>query len=579
MFSLHGNGVGTGIAIGRARIIRRPGQDIPQYTIALSQIDEEIARLERALFRTKVALQEIKSQLSDDAVDEIGAFLEAHLLMVDDPMLSEEPKNIIRNQMINAEGALNQHAMKLAKLFDDIDDPYLSSKFADVSQVISRIQGELLDFQGDLTSQPVGTFDGEIIVTNDLTPADTIELKKHRINAFVTSLGGPISHTAILARSMKIPAIVGLHGEIRYLRTGDLLIIDGMRGVVLVNPDAQALAAYEKRREKILSRARELDELRSAEAVTLDGTKVTLLANIELPEEIAESLAQNAAGVGLYRTEFLYMNRRRPPDEEEQFEIYRHVLKQVNRSVTIRTFDLGADKQVDGGRASDTLIINPALGLRAIRLCLHDLALFKPQLRAIYRASSFGPLKMMIPMLSSIEELDQLFILIEEVKQELDHQGYAYNANLPIGGMVEVPAAAIAADLFARKLDFLSIGTNDLIQYTLAIDRIDDEVNYLYDPLHPSILRLIKMTIVAAKRANIPVSMCGEMAGDARYTRILLAMGLTEFSMDPAVLLEVKRQVRLSDVKQDRAQIDQLLESPRPERIKQMVSELNRVPE
>lgn len=576
MFTLHGNGVGAGIAIGTARIIYRPGQEIPVYKIESQQIADEVQRLELAIKSAIKAIKAIKKQIPKKGAGEIQALLGAHLLMLKDPMLSQEPIGIIRKQNINAEAALQQHAEDLEKMFNDIDDPYLSSKSVDVAQVIDRIRGELLEENWDITSEPIGKFDGEIIVANDLTPADTIELKKHNIGAFITNLGGPISHTAILARSMKIPAIVGLHGGIRYLKGGDLLIIDGKRSVVLVNPDEVALETYRKRREKIIRSVQEMDSLLDAKASTLDGVEVTLNSNIELPEEIVESVSQNAAGVGLYRTEFLYMNRDTLPDEEEQYEIYSQVVKHTTSPVTIRTLDLGADKQVDGGRVSDTMITNPALGRRAIRLCLNDISLFKPQLRAIYRSAAHGDVKLMIPMMSNIDELDQLFLLLEDVKQELTAQGYGFDGDIPIGGMVEVPAAAIAADLFADKLDFLSIGTNDLIQYTLAIDRIDDEVNYLYDPLHPSILRLIKTTIDAGRAANIPVSMCGEMAGDVKYTRILLGMGLRDFSMDPAALLEVKRQVRLTDIKKIESQVNQLLKTADQARVQELISEINK---
>ena len=455
-------------------------------------------------------------------------------------------------------------------------DPYLSGKSADVAQVIQRVQGELLEEAGapaaDGAGLPGDAAAGEIIVADDLTPADAVELKRRRISAFITNLGGPISHTAILARGMRIPAIVGMRGATRWLRSGDLLVIDGRRGVALVNPDAPALAAYERRREKILRRAQELDSLRDAEAVTLDGEEVSLLVNIELPEEAAECAAQNARGVGLYRTEFLFMNREGMPGEDEQFEIYADVLARARRPVTIRTLDLGGDKRARGGHAA----ASPALGRRAIRLSLHDVGMFKPQLRAIYRASALGPARIMAPMVTSMEELNQLFALLAEVKLELERDGCDFNPHTPVGGMIEVPAAAVAADLFAHKLDFLSIGTNDLIQYTLAIDRVDDEVNYLYDPLHPSVLRLIKNTIDAGKNAGIPVSMCGEMAGDSAYTRILLGMGLREFSMDPASLLEVKRQIRLSDAAKLGRPVAEMLRTPDPERLRQMAADLNR---
>ena len=371
MFTLYGNGIGAGIAIGTARVIHHQGQEIFKYDIEPEQIDQEVERFTRSIKNATRTLESIKKQLPDYGASEVKAILGAHLLILQDPMLSQEPISLIRTQGINAETALQQHAEHLEKMFNEIDDPYLSSKSADVNQVINRIQGELMDEHDTLMAQPEGKFDDEIIVANDLAPADTVALKKHRISAFITNLGGPISHTAILARSMKIPAIVGLHGAIRYLRTGDLLVIDGKRGVVLVNPDEAMLVAYRRRREKIIRSIQAMDSLLDASSETLDGVQISLNSNIELPEEVLESIAQNALSIGLYRTEFLYMNRKTPPDEEEQYQIYSRVLQQSNTPVTIRTLDLGADKQVDGGRASDTTVINPALGRRAIRLCLH----------------------------------------------------------------------------------------------------------------------------------------------------------------------------------------------------------------
>ena len=575
MFTLQGTGVGAGIAIGLARVLRYPGQDVPDYCISSQAVEQEIQRLKAGVDSAMYSLQSVSGQVSGENVSEVRAILGAQILMLQDPMLIQESIEIIRQECINAEAALQIHAENLVEIFNSMDDPYLSGKSADVVQVISRVQDELLgQASGILSLEGMGK--DEIIVANDLMPADTIEFRKHRIGAFITNLGGPISHTAILARSMKIPAIVGLHEGIRYLRTGDLLIIDGKRGVVLVNPDEAVLETYKRRREKIIRAGQQLDSLVNQEATTLDGQHISLTSNIEFADEIKESISQNAAGVGLYRTESLYMNRQQFPDEEEQLEIYVRLMKQTNKPVTIRTMDLGADKQVDGGRIYDSQITNPALGRRAIRLCLHDLSLFKPQLRAIYRASVHGRLRMMIPMISNMEELDQLFVLLEEVRQELGSQDIAFDPDMPIGGMIEVPAAAIAADLFADRLDFLSIGTNDLIQYTLAIDRIDDEVNYLYDPLHPSILRLIKITIDAGSSAGIPVSMCGEMAGDIRYTRILMAMGLRDFSMDPVVMMMVKHQIRLTDLGKIKPKALELLKTADQKRIRQLIEEINR---
>ncbi len=575
MLALHGTGVGAGIAIGKARVISRAGESISQYVIKPQDIDAEIVRLDQGIEKAQRALERLGENISPEAPDEVASLLEAHGWMLADPTIREESAKLIRHQQINAEYALSQHGKRLEQMFGQIQDPYLSAKSADIAQVIQRIIGALMDNEEILGDQPEGSFDGEIIIANDLTPADTIELRKHQITGFVTNLGGPISHTAILARSMKIPAIVGLHGASRFLRTGEMLILDGKRGVILANPDHSTLETYQRRYEKIIRRNQALETLRGSETVSLDGHRVSLMSNIELPDEIELSTAQNAQGVGLYRTEFLFMNRSQMPDENEQIEVYCELIKKSQAPVTIRTLDLGADKQVDGGRIHDTQITNPALGLRAIRLCLHDLGLFKPQLRAIYRASACGDVRMMVPMVSNVEELNQLYRLIEEVKQELTEQGLGFNPDMPVGGMIEVPAAAIAADIFASKLDFLSIGTNDLIQYTLAIDRIDDEVNYLYDPIHPSILRLIKYVIDAGRNAGIPVSMCGEMAGDPKYTRILLALGLREFSMDPASLLEVKQRIRLSDLAKLETALPSIMAAVEPDDLRQQVLQLN----
>jgi len=579
MLALHGTGVGAGIAIGKARIISKPGENIARYEIPAEEVVAEINRLQTGVKNAITSLISAGEKIDGDIPEEVAALLETHAMILQDPMLLDETVKIIREKKINAEYALSLYGKRMQKVFDEIPDPYLSSKSADVAQVIQRVQGALIESdespEQSLSNQPDGAFDGEIIVANDLTPADTIALKKHRISGFLTNLGGPTSHTAILARSMQIPAIVGLHGALNLLRTGDLLIVDGKRGVIMAGPDAGSLEAYQRRREKIFRRSQALEALREADSVSLDGQKVGLFSNVELPEEVAFSARQNAEGVGLYRTEFLFMNREELPDEEEQYQVYSEVLKSSDKPVTIRTLDLGADKQVDGGRTVQNLGTNPALGLRAIRLCLHDVGLFKPHLRAIFRASIHGKTRLMVPMLSNVEELDQLFTLIEEVKQELAAQGFAFDDAIPIGGMIEVPAAAVTADIFAHKLDFLSIGTNDLIQYTLAIDRIDDEVNYLYDPLHPSILRLVKMVIEAGQNANIPVSMCGEMAGNPEFTRVLLALGLREFSMDPASLLEVKQRVRISDVTVLEAALPEIMGEMEPGKLRQKVAELN----
>ena len=497
--------------------------------------------------------------------------------MLKDPMIAEAPIETIQKEHHNAEWALRKHSENLITVFENMEDAYLRSKKTDIDQVVNRIQAELLNLSDEDRMDIADDLSGQIVVSNDLTPADTVLFKDHKMTAFITNLGGPISHTAILARSLRIPAVVGLHGASRYIRNGEMLIVDGQRGVITISPDDMVLREYRNRQKQQSRQRKQLQKLRLDAATTEDNKEITLLANIELPEDIPLVDKVAAKGVGLYRTEYLFMNRDMPPGEEEQFAAYAHLVKTLESPVTIRTLDLGADKQVDGGRNAGQPGINPALGLRAIRLCLQDPDLFKPQLRAILRASAFGSVEIMIPMISSLSELDQVLEIIENTKDELQLENIAFNPDIAVGGMIEVPAAAISADLFACKLDFLSIGTNDLIQYTLAIDRVDDEVNYLYDPLHPSVLRLIQNTIDAGREANIPVSMCGEMAGDVTYTRLLLGMGLKVFSMDPVSLLEVKQQIISTNMKKIKRHCQKILTTKETSKLRDLVEELNEI--
>ncbi|MCR4347043.1 MAG: phosphoenolpyruvate--protein phosphotransferase [Sulfuricaulis sp.] len=548
MLALHGTGVSDGVAIGKAFVLQHELPEIPEYVIPREYLEEEVARFQRAVAASRRQLITIREHIPANAPPEATSFLDAHLLMLDDKMISMAPADMIRQKQCNAEWALKTQSEILSAIFEQMDDHYLRNKKTDVNQVVNRIQRNLLQQNYDEHEKMA---EGEIIIADDLTPADTVMLKHNRVRAFVTSLGGPISHTAILARSLGIPAIVAAHSATRYVSPGELVIVDGKRGMLIIAPDRSIVDEYRRRQKDITRKKRELNRLKTSRAITHDRRRISLLANIELPADVRAAAQAGADGIGLYRTEFLFMNRPAPPDEEEQFRSYMKVIKSLpGKPVTIRTLDLGADKQVDGGRAGATITVNPALGLRAVRLCLHDTSLFRPQLRAILRASAFGKVRMMIPMLSGQEELFQVLDLIKETKSDLKRERIKYNARIPVGGMIEVPAAAISADLFAPHLDFFSIGTNDLIQYTLAIDRVDDAVNYLYDPLHPSILRLISITIQAGKNARIPVAMCGEMAGDPRYTRLLLGLGLTEFSMHPATMLEIKKIVRGANVGQ-----------------------------
>jgi len=545
--ALYGMGVSRGIAIGNVHIIEHDRLDIPEYRIPASRIEGEVRRLERALASARQQLRAIRNHIPETTDADIAAFIDTHLLMLEDSALTHEPARLIRELGCNAEWALKLQRDALVTVFDEMNDAYLRTRKDDIDYVVNRIQRILLNQLPLRHEVPGDRLMGYILLADDLTPADTVLMQHHGITAFVTEYGGPTSHTAILARSLGIPAIVGLQHALRYIREDDLIILDGTHGVVLVDPEDQILADYRRLQREEKRHYNALRKLKGRPAVTLDGTPIELQANIELPRDFDTVLEVGATGVGLYRTEFLYMNRDTPPDEEEHYQAYISVIDILRGlPLTIRTLDLGADKQVDGGRQSGPVASNPALGLRAVRLCLKEPSLFRPQLRAIIRASAHGPVRIMIPMLSNTHELGQILQMIEEIKTELEDQGIAFERRLPVGGMIEVPAAAVCADTFARQLNFLSIGTNDLIQYTMAIDRVNDEVSYLYDPLHPAVLRLIYTTLQAGKKARIPVAMCGEMAGETQHTRLLLGLGLREFSVHPAMLLEIKQIINNS---------------------------------
>ncbi len=542
---LSGIGVSRGIAIGKAHIILRGAVEVLESAIPKELIEDEVARFMRAVGCARQQLKSIRERIPETTRVDITAFIDTHLLMLDDATLVATPVDLIRELGCNAEWALKLQRDAVIDVFEQMDDAYLRTRRDDVDHVINRVQRILLE-QDDDTQVNGVMLEGAIVLAYDLTPAETVLLEHQGIAAFATERGGPLSHTAILARSMQIPAMVGTHGLQRYIRDGEMVILDGLQGVIIAGADARITDYFRDRQELEYQRQLELARLTDIPATTRDGMSISLMANIELPEDIDAVCRESANGVGLYRTEFLFMNRSTPPDEEEQYECYVGVIDALRgKPLTIRTLDIGADKQVDSsGRGCS----NPALGLRAVRLCLKDRSLFKPQLRAILRASAHGPVRLMVPMLSNTQELQQVLKLINDTKNALQRESLSFSPDLQVGGMIEVPAAALSAAEFASQLDFLSIGTNDLIQYTLAIDRVDDEVNYLYDPLHPAVLRLIKMTIDAGADAGIAVSMCGEMAGDPRYTRLLLGMGLREFSMQHTALQEVKRVINSSTV-------------------------------
>lgn len=546
-FTLHGIGVSKGIAIGKVHVIHHEQVEVNQYTLSKQDLDEEVGRFKNALEIARQQLLHIQEKIPQDTHVDIAAFIEAHLMMLDDSLLTRAPIELIYEHQCNADWALKLQYESLVQLFDKMDDPYLSARKNDVEQVVNRVLRVLRGFTEIAPEQT--DFAHSIVLADDLSPADTILMQHQGILAFATEYGGTTSHTAILARSLGIPAIVGLRRARLYIRPDDTLIVDGAQGVIIADPDDLTSHYYrERQREEKRYRAT-LNKLKNSPTVTKDGTAIDLLVNIEFPEDMTAVKRVGGGGVGLYRTEFLFMNRQQPPDEEEHFEAYSRVIKALKGGpVTIRTVDLGADKQVVDSRSHHGLATNPALGLRAIRLCLKEQKLFKPQLRAILRASVLGQVRMMIPMVCGLQELTQVQHILADVRNELHKKSQDFDPNMPFGVMIEVPAMAICSDLLTPYVDFLSIGTNDLIQYTLAIDRGDEAVNYLYDPLHPAVLRLIKISIDAANQANKSISMCGEMASDSRYVRLLLGLGLRSFSVNPEAFLEIKQIINNSNM-------------------------------
>jgi len=572
--ALSGIGVSRGIAIGKAHLILRGTVEVLESAIPKHLIEDEVARFLEAVNCARQQLEDIRVRIPESTRVDIAAFIDTHLLMLDDATLVTSSVDLIREHGCNAEWALKLQRDTVVAVFEQMDDAYLRTRRDDVDHLINRLQRILMDSDQNEAYNDGVPLDNTIVLAYDLTPAETVLLEHQGISAFATECGGPLSHTAILARSMQIPALVGTQGLRRYIRDGETVILDGLQGILIAGADERTLDHYRERQQLEYQRQLELTRLTDTPAITRDGMPITLMANIELPEDIDAVSRESASGVGLYRTEFLFMNRTQPPDEEEQYDCYVSVIEALRgKPLTIRTLDMGADKQVDGSSRSCS---NPALGLRAIRLCLKDHSLFKPQLRAILRASAHGPVRLMIPMLCNTQELHQVLSLINDTRNALQRESLAFSPDVEIGAMIEVPAAALSAFEFASHMDFLSIGTNDLIQYTLAIDRVDNEVNYLYDPLHPAVLKLIKMTIDAGAATGIPVSMCGEMAGDTRYTRLLLGMGLNEFSMHHTALQEVKRVINSSTITALIPLVQELLDNTKAGRIPNRVDSLNR---
>ena len=577
-FSLHGLGVSSGIAIGRAMLMSHATLEVSHLTISPKMVDKELARLDAAINAVKTELLLMK-ETTEHAPAELAAFIDIHTMFLEDPELVEKPREIIRERRCNAEWAMVQQMEHLVHQFEQFDDPYLRERKFDVVQVVERVIKELLGHPGRAVMKTAKGVKEEmlIVVAHDLAPADVISFKDHHFASFITDVGGATSHTAILARSMAIPSIVGLENARTLIRDGELLIVDGTRGVVLVNPDPRVLEEYQLRKNQIELEKTKLKRLKNSKSQTIDAVDIQLFANIELPVDVPVALEAGAEGIGLFRTEFLFLDRGDMPDEKEQYEAYKKVVKgMAGRPVTIRTFDLGNDKDINpGNNMGDRVKTNPALGRRAIRLSLSEPRMFQTQLRAILRATKHGPIKLLIPMLAHAHEIDQTLAALEQAKSSLRGEKVAFDENIQVGGMIEIPAAALAVGLFLRRLDFLSIGTNDLIQYTLAIDRSDEQVANLYDPLHPAVLMLLAHTLSMAEKANIPVSVCGEVAGDPQLTRLLLGMGLRIFSMHPSQILEVKSKVLKANVGELTPNVRRMLRLDEPGKLREALEKIN----
>jgi len=570
-FALHGIPVSKGIAIGKAVLISHAALEVSHYLIEAGKEEFESQKLLDAFEKVRLELEQLRRGLPKDAPQEMAAFLDVHGMILSDPALAEKPLHLIRTQRLNAAWALTTELNDLLEQFAEIEDVYLKERGNDIRQVAERVLKALNSQQKDpLTdSEIIASSDfgvDAIIVAHDIAPHDMLRFKDQLFTGFVTDLGGKTSHTAIVARSMEIPAIVGVRHASEMIRHGDWLVLDGERGVVVVAPDEQLLSEYRKLQTQALKESRKLQQLKHTETRTVDNVDIQLFANIESPEDATQAVKLGAVGVGLFRSEFLFMDRNQAlPDEEQQYQEYRRVVDLMHGlPVNIRTIDVGADKALGAGGDLSQTGTSP-LGLRAIRWSLTEPEIFLTQLRAILRASAHGQARIMIPMLAHAKEIDETLRLIEKAKQQLHVSGKPFNPNIQVGAMIEIPAAALVLPLFIDRFDFLSIGTNDLIQYTLAIDRADHAVAHLYDPLHPAILHLLASIIDQAKRANIPVAVCGEMAGDPSMTKLLLALGLTDFSMHFSQLLLVKREILGADVGQLKARIPRVLKAYEPE--------------
>lgn len=552
---LKGTGASPGIVIGKALLVDHGRPDFSHYRLAEpKEIQQEIDYLHRAIEESKSQLLKAKKEVGKRKLKEAQYIIDTHILILQDKVLINNATKKIKNDRIDAAWALKATMGELKKNLAGIADEYMQERISDLDYIEKRILRNLAGKKADITAK---TGEKVIIIAYDLSPADTANFNVDEVLGFVTECGGKTSHTAIIARALKIPSVVGLKDIIKKVKNGDTIIIDGTHGVIIVNPDAEILLKYHQKKIQHEEFERKLLQYKDLSTETIDGFTIGLLANIEIVEEVATVLDYGAEGIGLFRTEFLYISKRELPTEDELFAIFKKVAEGVApRPVTIRTLDIGGDKFMSHVDVAEEM--NPVMGLRAIRFCLKEMGIFKTQLRAILRASAYGHIKILFPMISCFEEVMQTKKILAEVKKELKKEKQAFNPDIEVGIMIEVPSAAAIADILAREVNFFSIGTNDLIQYLLAIDRVNEQVSYLYEPLHPAVLRLLRKIIDAAHDNGIPVAMCGEMGGDTAYIPILLGLGIDELSMNPIAILEAKQAIRTMYYKQCREIVEKL---------------------
>ena len=576
MMVLHGYAAGKGIAIGRAHLVVRGISELPQYHLPESELAGEVARFDAAVKATRKQLEQLRSAIPENAPAELGAFISLHLMLLGDVTLSREPVDILKEQAINAEWALKIQTDRLSQQFDEIDDEYLRQRKQDMLQVVERIQKNLAGQSTELNLD-ANLLDDTILIAHDLSAADTLFFKDQRIEGFVTDIGGPTSHTAILGRSLNIPSVIGVGNARQLISEHEWVIVDGIQGVLIIDPDELVLAEYRLRLKHYRSRLRALNKIKKTAAATLDGEEIELFANIESADDVKALHNIGADGVGLLRTEFAYLNRDSLPEEEELYQLYSDIAKKLKgKPLTIRTVDLGVDKNPrwfgTGGTPNGS--INPALGLTGIRLCHAEPVMFRTQMRAVLRAAVHGKLRIMFPMISSLSELKQSLTHLDTARKQLAERQEKFG-ELEVGCMIEIPSAALTVSSLLKWVDFVSVGTNDLIQYTLSVDRSDDAVSYLYQPAHPAIIRLLAHIIRTANRMGKGVSVCGEMAGDTKYTRMLLGLGLRKFSMNINNLLDVKDVVLHSHTERLENEMAKLMRNEDPDKMDALLKKLN----